>query len=141
MLTKEQDDELEDIFKTVDGDGTGSIPFDKLADLVKACGSPMSETELRQEIGDSLITFKTFRQIIMHPLRSAVIEDELRQVFDRLSQGGAQPVTASTLSKALSGEDNPPHIAELQLMIDQVDSTGTGAIDYETLKAAFLGRT
>lgn len=58
MLTKEQDDELEDIFKTVDGDGTGSIPFDKLADLVKACGSPMSETELRQEIGDSLITFK-----------------------------------------------------------------------------------
>lgn len=77
----------------------------------------------------------------MHPLRSAVIEDELRQVFDRLSQGGAQPVTASTLSKALSGEDNPPHIAELQLMIDQVDSTGTGAIDYETLKAAFLGRT
>mmetsp|Transcript_8162 Transcript_8162/g.14238 ORF Transcript_8162/g.14238 Transcript_8162/m.14238 type:complete len:152 (+) Transcript_8162:182-637(+) len=138
------DDEVADLkeaFSMFDIDGDGTITLVELKEVMKSLGQNPTERELIQMIksvddnGDNEIDFEEFLILMSSKKPSNDDPDkELRDAFAVFDADGSGSISRSELKKLMKNLGQSLSDAELDAMMDEVDTDGNGEIDFEEFK-------
>lgn len=123
------------------GDLSGTITLIELKEVMKSLGQNPTEKELTQMIrsvddnGDNEIDFEEFLILMSSKKPSSNDPDkELRDAFAVFDADGSGSISRSELKKLMKNLGQSLSDAELDAMMDEVDTDGNGEIDFEEFK-------
>jgi len=135
-LTQEEVGTLEDIFRSIDKDGDGTMTLQDLTDALERENFPVKVMEdlkdLREDLslsGTDKIKWKEFLAATMDK-NLAIREDKVHLAFDHFKRSNSQTLQLSDLIGILGGE------AQAREIIGFVDSDGDGKISFEDFYGA-----
>nr|CAD7454728.1 unnamed protein product [Timema tahoe] len=111
MLGHHVDDQIiKDIIKEVDADGSGELEFDEFVTLA---GRFLIEED------------------------AEAMQQELKEAFRLYDKEGDGYITTAVLREILKELDDKLTKEELDMMIEEIDTDGSGTVDFDVLKRAF----
>ncbi|ROT36915.1 calmodulin [Sodiomyces alkalinus F11] len=136
-LTQEQYNDLVDVFKVFDRDGTGDICPTELQVAMNSLGLKPTLDEVKQMIleidvdGDGRINFEEFLEIMAEPARPVgESKNELVAAFEVFDKDGSGSVSPSELRSVLISLGQRHSDEEIDEMVRQADLDRNGSIDY-----------
>nr|QBB20011.1 putative calcium dependent protein kinase [Ettlia sp. YC001] len=123
---------LNELFKSIDADGSGTITVEEMRKALQNWGHRISESELQSLMaiadvdGDGLIDYNEFVAATMH-LSKLEKEELLQKAFKQLDKDGSGTISIDELSDALRRFGIYDDAKDL---LSQADTNGDGQIDY-----------
>ncbi|KAI0551337.1 calmodulin [Xylaria curta] len=143
-LTEDQVSELKKVFSLFDEDGNGTISAEELGAVMRSLGQNPTESELQDIISEvdadktGTIDFQEFLTMMTCKVKSADLEEELRQafkVFDRDNSGSISPEELRSVMASIGEKVTDEEVDE---MIREADQDGDGRIDYNEFVQIFM---
>jgi len=140
-LSEDEVADLKEAFSMFDIDGDGTITIVELKEVMKSLGQNPTEKELKQMIksvddnGDNEIDFEEFLILMSSKKPSSDDPDkELRDAFAVFDDDNSGSISRLELKKLMKNLGQALSDAELDAMMDEVDTDGDGEIDFSEFK-------
>ncbi|KAF6206926.1 hypothetical protein GE061_018162 [Apolygus lucorum] len=147
-LPPEQIAVLKKAFDAFDRDHSGSIPTDMVADILRLMGQPFNKKildELIEEVDADKSGRLEFEEFITLAAKFIVEEDdeamqkELREAFRLYDKEGNGYIPTSCLKEILHELDEQLTNEELDMIIEEIDSDGSGTVDFDEFMEMMTG--
>jgi len=147
-LPPEQLQVLKKAFEAFDRDHTGSIPCEMVADILRLMGQPFNKKtldELIEEVDADKSGRLEFEEFITLAAKFIVEEDdeamakELREAFRLYDKEGNGYIPTSCLKEILHELDDQLTNEELDGIIEEIDSDGSGTVDFDEFMEMMTG--
>ncbi|KAL1498071.1 hypothetical protein ABEB36_008928 [Hypothenemus hampei] len=149
-LDKEQLAMLKATFDAFDVDKKGFISTDMIGTIMDLLGTQLIGEELEEiieeidEDGNGEVSFEEFanlaaRFLIEEEEDTDAIQTELKGAFRMYDREGNGFITIEVLREILQELDEKLTDDDLDSMIDEIDSDGSGTVDWEEFKAVMIG--
>nr|ACD11814.1 hypothetical protein [Isometrus maculatus] len=147
-LSAEQVEMLKKAFDMFDREKKGYINSDMVGTILRSMGQSFNERELRELItevdadGSGEIEFDEFLVLTARFLLeedSAAMEQELREAFRLYDKEGNGYINVSDLRQILRALDDKLTEDELDEMIAEIDTDGSGTVDFEEFMEMMTG--
>ncbi|XP_023228541.1 troponin C-like [Centruroides vittatus] len=147
-LSAEQVEMLKKAFDMFDRDKKGYIHCDMVGTILRSMGQTFNERELRELIsevdadGSGEIEFDEFLVLTARFLLeedTAAMEQELREAFRLYDKEGNGYINVSDLRQILRALDDKLTEDELDEMIAEIDTDGSGTVDFEEFMEMMTG--
>ncbi|EFN77193.1 Troponin C, isoform 3 [Harpegnathos saltator] len=139
-LPPEQIAVLRKAFDSFDREKSGSIPTDMVADILRLMGQPFNK-KILDELIDEVDADKSgrleFDEFVTLAAKFIVEEDaealekELREAFRLYDKEGNGYIPTTCLREILRELDDQLTNEELDMMIEEIDSDGSGTVDFD----------
>ncbi|CAH1405423.1 unnamed protein product [Nezara viridula] len=139
-LPPEQISVLKKAFDAFDREKSGSIPTDMVADILRLMGQPFNK-KILDELIDEVDADKSgrleFEEFVTLAAKFIVEEDdeamqkELREAFRLYDKEGNGYIPTSCLKEILHELDEQLTNEELDMIIEEIDSDGSGTVDFD----------
>ncbi|XP_054274191.1 troponin C, isoallergen Bla g 6.0201-like [Macrosteles quadrilineatus] len=149
ILTEEQIAILKSAFNAFDQEGTGSISMEMVGTILELMGWSMTPAELKEVVdevdadGSGWLEFEEFCQLaskfVMEDEDGGNIEEELREAFRMYDKEGEGYITTDVLKEIFRELDRTITEEDLNSMIEEIDSDGSGTVDYEEFMEVMTG--
>lgn len=149
---KMEDDEKMDImrkaFQMFDTQKTGFIETLRLKTILNSMGQMFEESELQALIDDNdpedtgKVNFDGFCNIAAHFLEeedAEAIQKELKEAFRLYDREGNGYITTSTLKEILAALDDKLSSSDLDGIIAEIDTDGSGTVDFDEFMEMMAG--
>ncbi|XP_076393150.1 troponin C type I isoform X2 [Megachile rotundata] len=139
-LPPEQIAVLRKAFDSFDREKSGSIPTDMVADILRLMGQPFNKKildELIEEVDADKSGRLEFEEFVTLAAKFIVEEDaealekELREAFRLYDKEGNGYIPTTCLREILRELDDQLTDEELDFMIEEIDSDGSGTVDFD----------
>ncbi|KAG8224137.1 hypothetical protein J437_LFUL005471 [Ladona fulva] len=147
-LDKEQIAMLRKAFEAFDREKKGTISTDMVGTILSMLGHDLTE-DLLQEIivevdadGSGELEFEEFVTLAARFLveeDSEAMQQELREAFRLYDKEGNGYITTSVLREILRELDDKITEEELDMMIEEIDSDGSGTVDFDEFMEVMTG--
>jgi calmodulin len=124
---------------------SGTITITELKDVMRSLGQNPTDSELQRMIlsvddnGDNEIDFEEFLILMSSNKPSKEDPDrELKDAFKVFDSDGSGSISKSEVKKLLKQLGQNLSDAELDAMMDEVDTDGNGEIDFEEFKSMMV---
>ena len=124
---------------------TGTITIVELKEVMKSLGQNPTENELKQMIksvddnGDNEIDFEEFLILMSSKKQGSDDPDkELKDAFAVFDADGSGTISRTELKKLMKNLGQTLSDAELDAMMDEVDTDGNGEIDFAEFKSMMV---
>jgi len=147
-LPPEQIAILQKAFKSFDHDNTGSISSETVADILRLMGQPFDRKileELIDEVDEDKSGRLEFEEFVQLAAKFIIEEDdeamakELREAFRLYDKQGNGYIPTSCLREILRELDDQLTDGELDIMIEEIDSDGSGTVDFDEFMEMMTG--
>ncbi|KAF7277943.1 troponin C-like [Rhynchophorus ferrugineus] len=147
-LSKEQIALLKNAFDTFDVEKKGSIGVVMIGTILSMLGIQTTETMLAEiiaevdEDGSGELEFEEFITLasrFMVEEDAEAMQQELKEAFRLYDKEGNGYITTSTLKEILKELDDKLTSEELDMMIAEIDSDGSGTVDYDEFMEVMTG--
>lgn len=147
-LTPEQIAVLQKAFNSFDSQKSGSIPTDMVADILRLMGQPFDKKileELIDEVDEDKSGRLEFSEFVQLAAKFIVEEDaeamqkELKEAFRLYDKDGNGFIPTSCLKEILRELDDQLTDHELDCMIEEIDSDGSGTVDFDEFMEMMTG--
>ncbi|XP_050304900.1 troponin C, isoallergen Bla g 6.0101-like [Anthonomus grandis grandis] len=149
-LDKEQLSMLKSTFDAFDVDRKGFISTDMIGTILDMLGTQLVGDELESiideidEDGNGEVSFEEFanlaaRFLIEEEEDTDAIQSELKGAFRIYDRDGNGFITIEVLREILQELDEKLTDDDLDNMIDEIDTDGSGTVDWEEFKAVMIG--
>jgi len=137
ILNEEQVAEFKEAFALFDKDSDNVITTRELGTVMRSLGQNPTETQLQDMInevdanGNGTVEFRDFIELMARKLKDSDNEQEIREafkVFDKDNNGTVSAVELKHVLKTLGDNVTADEVDEL---IREADSSGSGTINYE----------
>ena len=140
-MTEEQRQEIKEAFDLFDTDKSGSIDYHELKVAMRALGFDVRKQEVlklmkefdREDTG--LIEYASFVDIMTQKMAERDPEEEIRKAFALFDDDSTGAITLQNLRRVARELGEVLSDDELQAMIDEFSSSGTGAINEQEFMA------
>lgn len=131
---------LKKTFAMFDNGKTGSIDTDKIKTILNTLGQNFDDDELAALIeendpeGTGKCQFDAFANIIGHFLEeedAEAMQQELKAAFRLYDKEGNGYITTAVLREIMAALDDKLTADQLDEMIDEIDTDGSGTVDFE----------
>ncbi|XP_055684869.1 troponin C [Lutzomyia longipalpis] len=146
------DDQKMDIirkaFQMFDTTKSGFIDTLKISTILTSMGQPYDKTELQTLISDNdpegtgKVNFDGFARIASHFLEeedAEAMQQELKEAFRLYDREGNGYITTSTLKEILAALDDKLSNADLDGIIAEIDTDGSGTVDFDEFMEMMTG--
>ncbi|XP_048518905.1 troponin C isoform X1 [Dendroctonus ponderosae] len=147
-LPAEQIAVLRKAFEAFDSQKSGSIPCDMVADILRLMGQPFDKRIL-EELIDEVDADKSgrleFEEFVTLAAKFIVEEDdeamqkELKEAFRLYDKEGNGYIPTSCLREILRELDDQLTDRELDMMIEEIDTDGSGTVDFDEFMEMMTG--
>ncbi|XP_014469872.1 PREDICTED: troponin C, isoform 3-like [Dinoponera quadriceps] len=147
-LPPEQIAVLRKAFDSFDRDKKGSIPTEMVADILRLMGQPFNK-KILDELIDEVDADKSgqleFDEFVTLAAKFIVEEDaealekELREAFRLYDKEGNGYIPTTCLREILRELDDQLTNEELDMMIEEIDSDGSGTVDFDEFMEMMTG--
>lgn len=140
----QEDDEkmaiMRKAFQMFDSQRTGFIETLRLKAILNSMGQMFEEAELQQKIDENdpqnsgKVSFDGFCNIASHFLEeedAEAIQKELKEAFRLYDREGNGYITTSTLKEILAALDDKLSSSDLDGIIAEIDTDGSGTVDFD----------
>ncbi|EDX03802.1 troponin C [Drosophila sechellia] len=147
-----EDDEKMDImrkaFQMFDTQKTGFIETLRLKTILNSMGQMFDDSELQALIDDNdpedtgKVNFDGFCSIAAHFLEeedAEAIQKELKEAFRLYDREGNGYITTSTLKEILAALDDKLSSSDLDGIIAEIDTDGSGTVDFDEFMEMMAG--
>jgi len=147
-LTPEQIAVLQKAFNSFDSQKSGSIPTEMVTDILRLMGQPFDKKileELIDEVDEDKSGRLEFGEFVQLAAKFIVEEDaeamqkELKEAFRLYDKKGNGFIPTSCLREILKELDDQLTERELTLMIEEIDSDGSGTVDFDEFMEMMTG--
>ncbi|KAI8041044.1 hypothetical protein M5D96_005295 [Drosophila gunungcola] len=147
-LTPEQIAVLQKAFNSFDHQKTGSISIEIVADILRLMGQPFDKKileELIEEVDEDKSGRLEFGEFVQLAAKFIVEEDaeamqkELREAFRLYDKQGNGFIPTTCLKEILKELDDQLTEQELDIMIEEIDSDGSGTVDFDEFMEMMTG--
>ncbi|XP_066154125.1 troponin C, isoallergen Bla g 6.0101-like isoform X2 [Euwallacea fornicatus] len=149
-LDKEQLSMLKSTFDAFDVDKKGFISTDMIGTIMDMLGTQLLNDELEgiieeiDEDGNGEVSFEEFanlaaRFLIEEEEDTDAIQTELKGAFRMYDREGNGFITIEVLREILQELDEKLTDDDLDSMIDEIDTDGSGTVDWDEFKAVMIG--
>ncbi|KAG8231624.1 hypothetical protein J437_LFUL010302 [Ladona fulva] len=147
-LPPEQIQVLRKAFDGFDQGKTGSISTDMVAEILRLMGQPFNKKileELIEEVDADKSGRLEFEEFVTLAAKFIVEEDaealekELREAFRLYDKEGNGYIPTSCLREILRELDDQLTNEELDMMIEEIDSDGSGTVDFDEFMEMMTG--
>lgn len=149
-LEKDQLQMLRSTFDAFDVDRKGYIETDMISVILDMLGRQIVGDELQaviseiDEDGNGEVSFDEFSNLVSKFLveeeeDTAAIQLELKGAFRFYDKDGNGFITTEVLREILKELDDKLSDDELDNMIDEIDTDGSGTVDWDEFKAVMIG--
>ncbi|KAG5327254.1 TNNC3 protein, partial [Pseudoatta argentina] len=138
---------LRKAFDSFDSGKSGSIPTEMVADILRLMGQPFNK-KILDELIDEVDADKSgrleFDEFVTLAAKFIVEEDaealekELREAFRLYDKEGNGYIPTTCLREILRELDDQLTKEELDMMIEEIDSDGSGTVDFDGTFLIFL---
>ncbi|KAJ8910441.1 hypothetical protein NQ315_016986 [Exocentrus adspersus] len=145
-LSKEQIGLLKNAFDTFDVEKKGSIGTVMIGTILSMLGIQTTDQMLKDiinevdEDGSGELEFEEFITLasrFMVEEDAEAMQQELKEAFRLYDKEGNGYITTKTLKEILKELDDKLTSDELDMMIAEIDSDGSGTVDFDVLKSTF----
>merc|ERR1712145_37022 len=144
QLTDDQVADFRDAFKKFDAAGLGEIPTSELGTVMKMLGHKLND-ELEECIkmvdsdGGGSVDIDEFMELMRTKTKEAQDEVEVKEAFRVLDKEGKGEIHTDVIKEILAQLDDSLTDQDLKDLIAEIDSDGSGWVDYDEFKALMLG--
>ncbi|KAG5900330.1 Troponin C [Gonioctena quinquepunctata] len=144
-LEKEQISMLKSTFDAFDVDRKGYIDSDMIGIIMDMLGTHVMADELEgiideiDEDGNGVVSFEEFANMAARFLVEEEEEDTEAKTKQRVFSEGNGFITIEVLREILRELDENITENDLDNMIDEIDTDGSGTVDWEEFKAVMIG--
>ena len=147
-LTKEQVTMLKRAFDMFDREKSGSIACNHVGGILRTLGQQVEEADLQQLIdeidadGSGQLEFDEFLTLVarfMVEEDAEAMQEELREAFRLYDKEGNGYIKTSDLREILRALDDKLNNDELDEMIAEIDTDGSGTVDFEEFMEMMTG--
>ncbi|XP_076253624.1 troponin C-like isoform X4 [Rhynchophorus ferrugineus] len=147
-LPAEQVAVLRKAFEAFDSQKSGSIPCDMVADILRIMGQPFDKKileELIEEVDADKSGRLEFEEFVTLAAKFIVEEDdeamqkELKEAFRLYDKEGNGYIPTSCLREILRELDDQLTDRELDMMIEEIDTDGSGTVDFDEFMEMMTG--
>lgn len=139
-ITEKQYNDANQTFNLFDKKGNGTVSTKELANVFKSLGLQVEDEKLKEwadeadEEASGFITWEQFKPVYELKMREDEDERELREAFRVLDKGNKGVIPVEDLRWLLKslGDDLTPD--EIEDMIMETDTDGSGTVDYEEFR-------
>jgi centrin-1 len=145
-LSEDQKNEIREAFDLFDADGGGTIDTNELKVAMKALSLDPSDEELAKMVSEvdidasGTIDFSEFFKMMTAKISSKDSEEEIRKIFSLFSEG-KETIDLSNMQRMAKEIGETMSDEEIQLMIDEADSDGSGEIDFAEFLCIMQGKS
>ncbi|XP_065215702.1 troponin C-like [Planococcus citri] len=135
-------------FQMFDTTKSGFIETAKISTILNTMGQLFDDIELRDLINENdpngigKVNFDGFCQIASHFLEeddSDAMEEELREAFRLYDKEGNGYITTATLREILAALDDKLTSDDLDGIISEIDTDGSGTVDFDEFMEMMTG--
>lgn len=140
-LTEDEVADLKEAFAMFDINGDGSIEPNELQQVMRKLGQNPTEKELSEMIssvddnGDKEIDFEEFLVLMKSRIGERDPEKELKDAFAVFDTDKSGSIDRKELKRLMKKLGQALTEAELDAMMDEVDTDGDGVISFQEFKA------
>ena len=149
-ISKDQFSMLTQIFDSFDLDKKGNIGVDMIGQILDMLGHQLAPEELAKivseidEDGNGEMSFEEFahlaaRFLVEEEEDTEAILKELKDAFRLYDKEGLGFITTDLLREILKELDEKMSPSDLDEMIEEIDTDGSGTVDWEEFKAMMIG--
>ncbi|XP_036328199.1 troponin C-like isoform X8 [Rhagoletis pomonella] len=151
-LGHDEDDEKMDImrkaFQMFDTQKSGFIETLRLKTILNSMGQMFEESELQELVDENdpedtgKVNFDGFCNIAAHFLEeedAEAIQKELKEAFRLYDREGNGYITTSTLKEILAALDDKLSSSDLDGIIAEIDTDGSGTVDFDEFMEMMTG--
>ncbi|XP_053664060.1 troponin C-like [Anopheles marshallii] len=147
-LTPEQIAILQKAFNSFDREKTGSISSDMVAEILRLMGQPFNSKileEMIEEVDEDKSGQIEFAEFVTLAAKFIVEEDEealqkeLREAFRLYDKEGNGFIPTTCLREILRELDDQLTDEDLDMMIEEIDSDGSGTVDFDEFMEMMTG--
>jgi len=147
-MDEEQRNTMQRVFNMFDPKSTGMVPVKQFAQILRTLGSNAGKTEVKEKIaaivpaGQESADFTTFCDVVLPLMEDEdyeTIREELKTAFRLYDREGQGFITPETLKEILLELDHNLTDGELNDIVEEVDSDGSGSIDFDEFMAMMTG--
>ncbi|XP_044272114.1 troponin C, isoallergen Bla g 6.0101-like [Tribolium madens] len=149
-ISKDQLKLLKQIFDSFDMEKKGEIGVDMIGQILDMLGHQLSAEELQGIIseidadGNGVMNFEEFahlaaRFVVEEEEDTEAILRELKDAFRLYDKSGLGYISVDLLREILKELDEKLTPADLEQMIEEIDTDGSGTVDWEEFKAMMIG--
>ncbi|XP_044734419.1 troponin C, isoallergen Bla g 6.0101-like [Chrysoperla carnea] len=147
-LDKDQIALLQNAFNTFDKEKKGSVPTDMIGTILDMFGQQVDDETLAEIIlefdseGTGQLDFKQFCELAARFLveeDTEAMQAELREAFRLYDREGNGYITTDVLRSILKELDDKITAEDLDTMIEEIDSDGSGTVDFEEFMEVMTG--
>jgi len=145
QLSDDQIADFKDAFKKFDAAGDGEIPTSELGTVMKMLGHKLNDEELEECIkmvdadGGGSVDIDEFMELMRTKTKEAQEEVEVKEAFRVLDKEGKGEIHTDVIKELLTQLDDTLSESDLKDLIDEIDSDGSGWVDYDEFKSLMLG--
>jgi len=145
QLSDDQVADFKDAFKKFDAAGDGEIPTSELGTVMKMLGHKLNDEELEECIkmvdadGGGSVDIDEFMELMRTKTKEAQEEVEVKEAFRVLDKEGKGEIHTDVIKELLTQLDDTLSESDLKDLIDEIDSDGSGWVDYDEFKSLMLG--
>jgi Ca2+-binding EF-hand superfamily protein len=147
-LPPEQIAVLQKCFGSFDREKTGSISTEMVAEILRLMGQPFDKKildELIEEVDEDKSGRLEFSEFVQLAAKFIIEEDdeamqkELREAFRLYDKEGNGFIPTTCLREILRELDDALTNEELDIMIEEIDSDGSGTVDFDEFMEMMTG--
>uniref|UniRef100_A0A1L8DM14 Putative calmodulin n=1 Tax=Nyssomyia neivai TaxID=330878 RepID=A0A1L8DM14_9DIPT len=147
-LPPEQIAVLQKAFNSFDAQKTGSISTETVAEILRLMGQPFNKKildDLIDEVDEDKSGRLEFNEFVQLAAKFIVEEDaeamqkELREAFRLYDKEGNGYIPTTCLREILRELDDQLTEHELDIMIEEIDSDGSGTVDFDEFMEMMTG--
>jgi Ca2+-binding EF-hand superfamily protein len=147
-LPPEQIAILKKAFDSFDREKSGSISTETVEEILRLMGQPFNKKileEMIEEVDEDKSGRLEFEEFIILAAKFIIEEDdeamqkELREAFRLYDKEGNGYIPTTCLREILKELDDQLSDAELDIMIEEIDSDGSGTVDFDEFMEMMTG--
>ena len=147
QLTEEQRQEVEDVFKIIDENESGTIDIDELGKGLRCLGLNPTNSDLKNLLdehdknNDQVLNLDEFAELYAkYTQKFYSVENELAEEFKKLDVNGDGYIDVEELKKVLSFGDEKLSDQEVEDVIKEFDTNGDGKITLQEIVQGVLSK-
>ncbi|XP_055371479.1 troponin C [Condylostylus longicornis] len=146
-MAEDQESVLRKAFQMFDSKKCGRIEKEKVRTILNTLGHRFDDTELDELLdaedveGDGKLNFESFCRVAYHFQEEddEAIQQELKEAFRLYDKEGNGFIPTSSLKEILAALDDQLNNDQLNEMIAEIDTDGSGTVDFDEFMEMMTG--